>query len=138
MSLALHLRIAGAALVLLALAHVFFPKRFRWKEELERLSLLNRQIFLVHTFFIAAVLVFFGGVSFFLAEELLRPGPLPRGVLLGFTVFWGLRLLVQLFVYDPSLWRGDRFNSAVHVVFTGFWSYLVAVYGCALWRQLGG
>ena len=45
MSLALHLRVAGAGLIVLALAHVLFPRRFAWREELPRLSLLNRQIF---------------------------------------------------------------------------------------------
>lgn len=45
MSLWVHLKIAGASLLILALAHAFFPWRFNWPEELSRLSLLNRQMF---------------------------------------------------------------------------------------------
>jgi hypothetical protein len=120
----------------LALAHFAFPRRFQWKEELARLSPLNRQMFQVHVLFIAVVLVLFGALSLFLADELLVPSPLSRALLGGFLLFWALRLYVQLFVYERALWRGHRLHTAVHVVFTAFWTYLVAVYGTALARQL--
>ena len=45
MSLAHHLRLAGTGLVVLALLHAAFPRRFNWSKELPRLSLLNRQIY---------------------------------------------------------------------------------------------
>lgn len=118
--------------MLLALLHFAFPKRFRWDEELSRLSLLNRQMFRVHVLFICVVLVFFGALSLFLADALLEPGPLARGVLMGFTALWALRLYIQLFVYERALWRESRFNTAVHVLFTAFWAYLVTVYAMAL------
>ena len=137
MSFALHLRVAGTGLVVLALLHAAFPRRFNWKEELPRLSLLNRQMFLVHCFFIAAMLTFFGVLSFVLARDLATPSPLSKAVLLGFAVFWLLRLFVQLFVYDPRLWRGHALHTTLHVAFTVFWVYLVAVYGGAFWAQIG-
>jgi hypothetical protein len=119
----------------LALAHLAFPRRFHWKEELQRLSPLNRQMFLVHVFFIGVVLVFFGVVSLLHADALLTPSPLARAVLAGFTLFWALRLYVQLFVYERALWRGNRLHTFFHVLFTSYWSYLVAVYATALSRQ---
>jgi hypothetical protein len=134
LSLAFQLRVAGAGLMLLALLHFAFPKRFHWDEELSRLSLLNRQIFRVHVLFICVVLVFFGALSLFLADALLERGPLARGVLLGFTAFWALRLYVQLFVYERALWRDSRLNTAIHVLFITLWAYLVTVYGLALRR----
>jgi hypothetical protein len=137
-SLARHLQVAGGALIALALLHAAFPRRFNWKEETARLSPLNRQIFLVHTFFIAVTLVFFGLVSFVIAASLSAPTGVSRAVLAGFAVFWALRLVTQLFVYDARLWRGDRFNTAVHLVFAAFWTYLVSVYGIALWLQTSG
>jgi hypothetical protein len=134
-SLARHLQTAGTALILLALLHAGFPRRFHWKEEAARLSALNRQIFFVHTFFIAVTLVLFGALSFVIAATLTEPTAVSRTVLAGFVVFWSLRLLTQLFVYDKDLWRGDRFNTTVHVVFAAFWTYLVSIYGTALWLQ---
>lgn len=135
MSLDLHLRLAGASLILLALAHAFFPRRFDWKRDLAQLTLLNRQIFLVHSFFIALMLVFFGMLSFVLAGNLESPTPLSRALLAGFCLFWATRLCVQLFVYDRQLWRGNAFNTTMHVLVTVFWTYLAAVYGAAFWLQ---
>ncbi len=123
-----HLRIAGALQILLALLHLAFPRRFQWKEELARLSPLNRQIFMVHTFFICVVLVLFGALSLLAPETLLEPTRLARLVLGGIATFWGLRLLCQWFVYDASLWRGQRFNTVMHVLFTLLWLYLTVVY----------
>jgi hypothetical protein len=40
-TVAFHLQLAGSALVLLALSHVAFPARFRWREEAARLSPSN-------------------------------------------------------------------------------------------------
>jgi hypothetical protein len=127
-----HLRVAGALQILLALLHLAFPKRFQWKEELARLSPLNRQIFIVHTFFICLVLVLIGTLSLLAANTLLEPSRLSRLVLGGITLFWALRLLCQFFVYDASLWRGQRFNTVMHGVFSLLWFYLTAVYLGAL------
>ena len=135
MNLELPIQIAGLLHLLLAVAHVFMPKRFGWKEELARLSLLNRQIFLVHCLFIVVVLVLFGVLSLGFTALLLAPGPLARVVLSGLVFFWALRLLAQWFIYDARLWRGDPFNTAMHFLFTGLWIYHVAVYGLALRQQ---
>ena len=34
----------------------------------------------------------------------------------GFAMFWGVRLLIQLFGYSPELWRGKRFETAARVM----------------------
>src|SRR5437879_6273642 len=105
MTLEFHVRIVGALLVTLGLAHATFNKRFEWGRELARLSLLNRQMFLVHAFFIALTLVMMGSVSLFYTAALLQPTPLSRIVLTGVVVFWVCRLFVQFVVYDSALWR---------------------------------
>jgi hypothetical protein len=135
MNLALHLKSVGALLLLLAFAHLFFPKRFGWKEDLAKLSLLNRQVFLVHAFFITLVLVLFGLLSLIYTDTILEPGPLARIVLVGLVIFWAARLFIQFFVYDARLWRGNRFNTTMHVLFSLMWTYYVAVYAIALWHQ---
>ncbi|MCI0625506.1 MAG: hypothetical protein L0387_28325 [Acidobacteria bacterium] len=115
--------------------HVFFPKRLRWNEELQRLSLLNRQIFWVHCLFIVLILILFGMLSFVFAPALLQPHPLSKAILSGFVLFWLLRLIVQLCVYDSSLWKGNGRNTTIHFLLAGLWSYLVVIYGTALCRQ---
>jgi hypothetical protein len=122
----------GAALILLGAVHPTFPRYFGWKAELQRVSLLTRQVFLVHLFFIALLLIGFGGISLIYADALLQPTALSRGVLIGMVVFWLCRLFVQFAVYDPAIWRGHTFYTTMHVVFSVFWTYAVLVYGFAL------
>jgi hypothetical protein len=128
MALAINLKIVGALLVVLGIAHGAFHKRFAWKTELARLSLFNRQMFLVHCFFIALMLVLMGGVTLFYTDALLQPTPLSRVVLASVVVFWLCRWFIQFFVYDSALWRGNKFNTWMHVLFSLFWTYVVLTY----------
>lgn len=138
MNLELHLRIAGALLLLLAAAHVFFPKQLGWKEDLPKLTLLNRQIFLVHVGFIMLILILFGVLALGFAADLVAPSRLAKAVLGGLTLFWGLRLITQQFIYDRRLWRGNRRNTVLHVLASLLWLYLTAVFGWGWWRQWNG
>ena len=135
MTLIACLRIAGTILLLLALAHLRFPKQFHWATELPRLSIINRQMFLVHTFFIAMIVTMMGLLSLAFPETLIERSSLARLTLAGLTIFWGTRLVFQWFVYDRALWRGQKFNTAIHFLFTTFWTYLTSVYAWALWQQ---
>lgn len=138
MSLEVHLRIAGALLLLLAAAHPFLPKQLGWKDDLAKLTLLNRQIFLVHVGFIVLILVLFGALALFFASDLVAPSRLATAVLAGLTLFWGLRLLTQQLIYDRSLWRGNRRNTVFHILASLLWTYLTAVFGWGWWRQVAG
>lgn len=130
--MSIHLQIIGALFMLLALIHVGFPRYFEWKQQLASLSLINRQMMQVHTFFIAFVVFLFGLLSFTSAEELITT-PLGRRICLGLGVFWGIRALVQWFFYSSELWRGRRFETGVHVVFSALWVYCAVVFlKCAL------
>ena len=137
MNIDLHLKVVGTLLLALGLAHSMFGRYFQWKKELAQLSLLTRQIFLVHCFFIALLVTMVGACSLFYTDALLGSGALSRVVLTGFVVFWLSRLGFQFFVYDPAIWRGRKFYTAMHVIFSIFWIYVVAIYGVALrvaWR----
>lgn len=128
MTIELHLKIVGIVLITLGLAHGVFSKHFNWKTDLAKLSLMNRQMFLVHSFFIGLVLVLMGSVSLFYTQALLQPAPLSRLVLGGTVVFWACRWFIQFFVYDSALWRGNRFYTCMHVLFSLFWTYAVCTY----------
>jgi len=56
----LQIKIIGALLVVLAFIHIIFPKYFDWENDLKTLSLINKQIIQVHTFFIALTVLFMG------------------------------------------------------------------------------
>jgi hypothetical protein len=134
MTLYIHLRVVGAMLMLLGLSHVFFDRYFGWRKELGSVSLLTRKIFFVHTFFIGLGVMMAGAVSFLCAAALLEPSALSRAILAGMAVFWLCRLLAQWFAYDAAIWRGNRFRTFMHVVFSTLWIYVTATYGSALVR----
>lgn len=123
----LHLRTIGFLLVILGIIHVFFPKYFKWEKELRSLLLINRQIMKVHTFFIAFMVFLIGLLCVTSASEL-RNTVLGKRIALGLGIFWGLRLIFQLFVYSTKLWKGKLFETTIHIIFTGFWIYLTVVF----------
>jgi hypothetical protein len=131
-TLVFHLRAVGVLMALLAIVNLFVPGRFNWREELSRVSLLNRQIFVAHTVFIVLLIVLMSALLLTCAEALLEPTRLSRAVLLGLTIFWGLRMLMQWFFYSPQVWRGNRLHTALHGVFSLGWVYVTAVCGLAL------
>jgi len=130
--LSMHFRFAGVVLLALAAVHFAFPRWFNWKEELARLSLLNRQIFVVHTYFIMLTVSLFGLLSLVMTEDLLSGSRLARAVLLGMAVFWGFRLYCQFCIYSPELWRGRRLNTLAHLGAALLWFYLTVICAIAL------
>jgi len=123
----LQLELIGALLVVLALLHAAFGWYFNWRREFAVVSLINRQMMYVHTFFVAFTVGLMGLLCLTSAAELVGT-PLGRRVALGLGVFWLARLLIQFFGYSASLWRGKRFETIIHVLFSVFWTYLSAVF----------
>ena len=123
----LYLKIAGIVLIVLGIVHIAFPRRFNWKDELQPLSLINKQMMVVHTFFIALTVFMMGVLSLFYSTELVTT-PFGRIVSLGFAIFWFIRLVFQFFVYSKELWKGKTFETVMHIVFTVTWVYLTLIY----------
>jgi len=122
-----HLHIIGALLMVLALVHADFPRRFAWKLELPKLSLINKQMVQVHTFFIALTVMMIGALNFFYAEEITHTR-LGHAIAFGLALFWSIRFIFQLFVYSSGLWKGKAFETSVHILFTIFWVYMSVVF----------
>jgi hypothetical protein len=114
-------------MIVLAIIHVVFPKRFDWKKECGSLSLINRQMMYIHTFFIALVVFLMGALCVSAADDLVNTS-LGRTVCLGLFIFWGARLVIQFFGYSPELWRGKRFETIVHILFSLLWIYFSLVF----------
>ena len=123
----INLQIAGLVQIALALLHGAFPKRFRWKEEFASVGLLSRQIMYVHTLFVALVVFLMGVLCFTSAPDLINTS-LGKRVCLGLAVFWGLRLVIQFVGYSSELWRGKRFETWMHIIFSLVWVYFTATF----------
>jgi len=123
----LHLKISGVLLILLAVMHIGFPRYFKWGIELEKLSLINKQMMVTHAFFIALGLMLMGLLCITQSQEITHT-PLGAKIALGLGVFWLLRLCVQFFGYSSMLWKGKRFETTIHIIFSIFWLYLSIVF----------
>jgi len=119
----LQLRLVGFLLILLAAVHVIFPRYFNWKVELQNISLINRQMMQVHTFFIALT-VFLMGLLCASSPNQLVQTELGKFLSLGLAIFWTCRLLIQFFGYSPLLWKGKLFETIIHVIFSLIWTYI--------------
>jgi hypothetical protein len=135
-TLLLHLRLAGVVMASLVVVNLLVPRRFHWREEMSRLSLVNRQIFQAHSVFLVLTLALFSALLLTCGPALLEPTRLSRAVLSGLTIFWGLRMLMQWCFYSPLIWRGHRFNTVMHYTFSVVWVYVTTVFAVALWATL--
>lgn len=131
----IHLKIIGFSLIVLALVHIIFPKYFNWREELKTLSLVNRQMMIVHTFFIALTVLLMGLLCILATSDLIYTD-LGKMVCLGFSIFWFVRLLIQFFGYSSKLWRGKVFETIIHALFSLSWLYFSVVFFLAFNNQM--
>lgn len=135
--LLVHFRVIGVVMACLVVVNVCVPKRFHWREEMARLSLINRQIFQAHAVFLVLTLALISTLLLTCGEALLEPTRLSRAILIGLTIFWTLRMVMQWGFYSPAIWRGHRFNTAMHYLFSAIWVYVSTVFAVALWTTLG-
>lgn len=122
-----QLKIIGVFLVLLALLHVIFPRYFKWEAELRNMSDINRQMMYVHAFFIAFG-VFLMGLLCLTSSNELTTTTFGKRISLGLGIFWLTRLFIQFFGYSSLLWKGKTFETTVHVLLAGLWTYLSGVF----------
>jgi hypothetical protein len=121
------IKITGVLMILLSSIHLVFPKRFEWKKNLQGLNLINKEMMYIHTFFVALVVFLMGLLCIISAADLVRT-KLGKRICFGFFVFWGIRLILQFFGYSSALWKGKKFETIMHVVFSILWVYLTTVF----------
>ena len=56
----ISIEIAGVLMIILSAVHLVFPRYFNWRTELSGLSLINRQVMYMHTFFIGFIVLLMG------------------------------------------------------------------------------
>ena len=122
-----QLKIIGFCLVGLGLIHAIFPRQFKWKQELNSLSIINKEMMYIHTFFIAFMLLLIGLLCMTSSNELISTH-LGKRVSLGLGIFWVVRFFIQFFGYSSKTWRGKRFETIVHILFAIFWFYISVVF----------
>jgi hypothetical protein len=111
--------------LVVASANIFAFGKFRYLEHLRNVPIVVRQVFLVQNAYIMLVQAGFALLCFFFADELTSGRHLGRALSGFLAVFWGSRVLLQVFYYDRELRRANRLFDVLFMVADG---YLAAVF----------
>ena len=90
---------AGAGQLCVLVASALVPLRLNWREELQCLPRLHRQMYWVYGGYVVLSIIAFALLSIVNAGELASGGGLARGFCAYVAVFWGVRLALQA-VFD--------------------------------------
>ncbi|WP_394427949.1 hypothetical protein [Streptomyces sp. SGAir0957] len=126
-----QLRLAGLALIVMALVHATLPRILGWPADLRDSSLLTRQVSYAHLVFIALTCALLGLLPLAFAPDLLTGAPLPTFLLCAQTLFWGLRWVMEFAYFSPRLWRGNRLRTGGHAALAVLWTWVTGVFAAA-------
>jgi hypothetical protein len=99
---------AGVVQLMIAAANVKVAQTLDYRANLERLTPLVGQIFLVHALYIGLVILWFGALCLVFGSRLASGDPLARFLTGGLAAFWGLRAVIQVSLYDKKVGKQHR------------------------------
>ena len=120
-----YIWIAGVMHLMIVGMNVPIPRILCYQENLSKVSLMVRQIFIVHSVYIILVLIGFGLLCLLFAQELAGATPLGRFLSGCLAFFWSARLLIQLFYYDAQMKKKHYW---VHLIFLSMISFLSGIF----------
>jgi alginate O-acetyltransferase complex protein AlgI len=130
------LLLAGLGHFLILAASFQVPLRLHWKEELSKLSPLNRKLMWTYGSFTVMTIVAFGILTLFLREEMVRGDRAALGLAAFIAVFWTARLLVDFFYFEHADWPQGRSFVIGHALLTLLIIFLAGTYGgLVIWRM---
>lgn len=122
------MRIAGALQLGVAAANLPLTWLLRFGREHSRLSPIVRQIHMVHHAYLVGLLGLFAVLSIGYPSELTGGHGIGRFLSGALALFWGARLVVQRFYYDPRFLRDHRAGDAL---FSLVFTFLFGVYAAS-------
>ncbi len=129
-SLIPYIHLAGVMHLAVLAANFTLSRRLAVRENAARLSPILRQVFYVHWLYILIVLLIFAALCLFFPGELAGASPLGTFLSACIALFWALRILLQLAVYDAATRRANRFLDALYLLAL---CYFTAVFTAAVW-----
>lgn len=132
------LRLSALAQLGVAAVNFSTARLLGWREPIERMPLLLRQVFWVHAWFVSVALVLFAVMTWRFAPEMAAGSDAPCAWLAaGIGVVWGLRTVAQVAYYSPQHWRGQRGRTVIHVVLFVVYGGMSLSYLAAAYRWFG-
>jgi hypothetical protein len=107
------------------------PKELNFRDELPKVAPLMKHWILVAGLYVVLNLIAFGVISLCFSNELASGAPLARAFCAYVAIFWGVRLLIQFFVFDARPYLRNWFLTAGYHGLTVVFIWQTAVYGYA-------
>lgn len=107
------------------------PRELKFREELPKLNPMLQHWILVAGGYVVLDLIAFGVLSLLFAKQLASGEPLARGVCGFICIFWGIRLLIQCFVFDAKPYLRKWFLKIGYHSLTAVFMWHTLVYGYA-------
>jgi hypothetical protein len=126
-----YLRIGGILHYCILLAGALLPFKLDWRKNLAVLHPFLRRLFWVYGAFITMTVIAFGTLTLRHGAEMAAGTPLARALCLFIGIFWAVRLMLQLFVFDARPFLTNWFYKLGYNGLTVTFIYFVAVYGAA-------
>ncbi len=128
------LRIAGIGQFAILTASALVPKVLDWKTTLKPLPPFLRTLFWVYGIFIVLTIVGMGTLTLLNVHAMAVGDPVARSIAGFIAVFWGARLIVQLFVFDARPYLTNHWLKLGDHLLTVAFVFLTVVYGLAALR----
>ena len=128
MDYATFMVIGGILQLGVLIAAALLPKILDWKTNLPKLPKLQAQILKVYAFYICLMIVSLGTLSIAFADELLAGTVLTKTLCFFVAVFWAIRLIFQLFYYDPKGYLDKGFYRVGYHGLTAVFTYNVVIF----------
>ncbi len=112
-------------------ASALAPRALEWNHHLRELPRLLRQMFWVYGIFIVLMIVCFGILTFLHTPAMVSGDPVARSLCGLIALFWAVRLVVQLFVFDAGPFLTRPLYRYGYRALTLAFIFLTGVYGAA-------
>jgi hypothetical protein len=135
-NLDLLLRLTAAGQLVIAILGPMIPRLLDWREPISRMPLLVREVFHIHTFFIALTCAIFATLTWRFAADIAFPThELMRWLAFSIGLFWGIRSIMQWSHYSASHWRGLLGRTIAHwALFLGYGAFAITYFLAAFRR----
>ncbi|MBA4148407.1 MAG: hypothetical protein H0X66_09855 [Verrucomicrobia bacterium] len=139
-TLQLLLKTCAIAQFAIALLNLILVRMMGWRSDVERMPLLIREVFHVHSWFVSATLIIFAVVTWRFSSDFANANhEVFQWLAVSIGLFWAFRTVLQVVYYSASHWRGQPGRIVIHIllliIYGGFAAtYLIA----ALQTRTGG
>ena len=129
------LKVCAAAQIAVAVLNLFLVRLLGWRADLDRISLLPRQVFQVHLWFISMTLLIFGVLTWRFVDDFADGTNAVAVWLAGaIALFWGLRTVLQVTYYSRKHWQGRRPQTVAHIMLLLAYAGMTITYGTVALR----